>query len=187
MLDSNEKMVFQKFQERFGLILQEIPESPNHPTPDATFEIAGEVIVAEIKTIEDALRINLDKSKLEKNADGILEYEQLGEDNTWSRVARAIEKASIQIKVSAIDLKAVILVNNDCASIDDLDDVLNGFITTGQFRESLPHGAKIARQNWKCIPDLFFWIDPEKDEFHIRWGDRVTASIKGFFEEKLNA
>jgi hypothetical protein len=184
-MNENEKVVSNIFLKRFGIILNEIPENPPQKTPDFAFEISGFKILAEQKTIEDALMINLDKLKLEKNSDGIFEYEKLGEDNTWSRVARAIEKASAQLELFMTDLKAVILLNNDCASIDDLDDIIKGHRTIGEI--PLPQGAIIARQNWKCTPNLIFWIDKTENKIDIRSIGEIPEAITTFFQEKLNA
>ena len=186
MLDQNETIVFDAFQKRFGITLQKIAESQKYQTPDVEFNIAGNEIVAEIKTLEDALRVNLKTSEMEENFDGFFEAEQMGEDKTWSRVARAIEKASSQLVLSSIKLKAVILLNKDCAIIDDLDDVLRNYRETGKARESLPQGAKIACQNWKIIPHLIFWIDDRKNEFHVRFNE-IPTSVENFFRERMNA
>ncbi len=187
MIDENEEFVLNEFKRRFDISLLKLPESPKNQTPDVTFNINGNEIVAEIKTIENAFRINLDTSKMQMNDDGFLEIEQGGEDNTWSRVARAIEKASYQLVMSEINIKAVILLNKDCAISEDLDDILNGYITVDRFKSHLPKGVQISVKNWKCNPSLIFWIDKAKSEFYIRSIGEIPESINSFFREKLNA
>ena len=111
MKDDNGKLVFEKFKERFGIILQKISVTPKHPTPDVTFDISGHPIIAEIKTIENPFRVNLDVSKFDKNEEGFFEYEEMTEDNTESKVARAIEKVCKQLLRSEVRLKSVIILN----------------------------------------------------------------------------
>ena len=187
MIDENEKFVLNEFKKRFGIGLVKLPEPPKNETPDVIFSVDGKEIVAEIKTIEDAFRINLDASKMQMSEDGFLELEQERDDNTWSRVARAVEKASSQLNASDIELKAVIILNKDCAIIDDLDDILDGYIKIDRFKCALPRGALISRQNWKVVPNLFFWINMTGSEFYIRSVGEIPESINSFFREKLNA
>jgi hypothetical protein len=187
-LDANEQAVAQRFHQKWGIVFEKIQETPGKKSPDVTFEIQGFKIVAEIKTIEDAIQVQLSSGeiKLVKGEEGFLEYEKRSNDNTWSRVARAIEKACEQLVESEVQLKAVVLLNEDCALVDDLDDFLSNNRSTGKFKEPLPPGARIARQNLKCIPSLFFWVDIKKEELHVRTIGQLPSSIETFFREKLN-
>jgi desulfoferrodoxin (superoxide reductase-like protein) len=187
-LDANEQAVAQRFHQKWGIVFEKIQETPGKKSPDVTFEIQGFKIVAEIKTIEDALRVQISSGEIEltKSADHFLGYAKLSDgDNTLARVARTVEKACEQLVESDIQLKAVILSNKDCALVDDLDDFLSNHRSTGTFREPLPPGARIARQNLKCSPNLFFWVDIKKEELHVRIGE-LPSSIETFFREKLN-
>ena len=187
MFDQNEKLVVDIFSGHFGITLEEMPETSKRPTPDARFELLEYSFLAEVKTISDTINLVPPSAYSESDVNGVSFYGNVAEDKTWSRISRLIEKSTKQFTKDISDFKVIILLNDEAASVSDLDDCLNGFIEVGEFKDSLPAGAIISRRNWKFTPDMVFWIEKDTEKVFIRFLDTVPAHIKDFFGEKLNA
>jgi hypothetical protein len=171
--DINEQIVADYLGERFGITLQKIPETPGKgKSPDTFFQIENTPIVLEIKTLENTVRLN--------------QKSVFGEDKAWSRIARAIEKASKQLATSSIPIKAIaILSKGYTQKFSDLLDVLQGFISEPEPSRLHP-GVSIAISNLECQPNILFWIDQTRNEFYVRSLGELPSSIETFFREKLN-
>jgi hypothetical protein len=185
MFDMNEQFVVDLFLKRFDTTLLKIDETPQNKSPDVKFTVQDYTILGEIKTLSDTFKEKIANLGIETVPEGLV-FEESREDKTWSKVARAIRKATFQFENYISDYKAIILLNDENALISDLDDCLRGFTLIGEYPSALPYGARIEREKWKFLPDLIFWIDAKSQMIDVRSGN-VPNQLQAFFGERLNA
>ena len=191
-MNENEKIVCNIFLKRFGIILNEIPKNPPQKTPDFAFEISGFKILAEQKTIEgNSTHLSqMNRVEIDEGLQKIHFFEKSefkNPDPTWFKMANLLKNASDHFKNLDNSYNSVIILNKDYQDISDLDDVLNGFITTGKFTEPLPSDAYSALQKLSAQIHLIFWINEKENELYVRFIGEIPEAIRTFFQEKLNA